>query len=103
MQWRQAYLGGATHPPLTLGPLCVKQAAGEGGRSVERVQRGQFRQFRGFSSEGSVQRVQFRQSTDRQQHNACVVAHMAFAGVFVYVGRAGSEAESEVGDSGQTA
>lgn len=27
VQWRQAYLG-SEQPPLTLGPLCVKQAAG---------------------------------------------------------------------------
>lgn len=27
VQWRQAYLG-STQPPLTLGPVCVKQAAG---------------------------------------------------------------------------
>jgi hypothetical protein len=27
VQWRQAYLG-STQPPLTLGPICVKQSAG---------------------------------------------------------------------------
>jgi hypothetical protein len=89
VQWRQAYLGSGTQPPLTLGPLCVKQAAGEGdtaevadfrgsGKRFQRVEslcvkqaggEGERAEVRDLGGSGkSVQRGQSQQGSVREQH-----------------------------------